>query len=151
MPDLSFHMALDIDPDDAADSSLLADGGWRIDDPKARVATLSDYRRYVIESDLEFSVAKQMYVRSQGGWFSDRSACYLASGRPVVAQDTGFGDDLTTGAGLLTYSDRAGAKSALHEVTADLPRHRRAARAVAAEHFDAPTVLGRVMARVGVG
>jgi hypothetical protein len=149
LPELSFRMALAIDPDDIADRSLLESSGWRLDDPRDLAGTLDGYRRYVADSDLEFSVAKQMYVRSRGGWFSDRSACYLAAGRPVVAQETGFSDHLPTGDGLVSFGDPDEAVSALREVTGDLPRHRDAARKIAEAYLDAPTVLRHVIDLVG--
>ncbi len=103
--DVDFELMLDIDPSDAADAERLLLGGWRLGDPFAAVGSVAGYQRYLQCSDLEFTTAKGMYVKSRGGWFSDRSACYLASGRPVVAQDTGFSHHLPVGAGLLAFRD----------------------------------------------
>jgi hypothetical protein len=149
LPGLSFRIALDIDPEDAADSSRLVADGWQLEDPRVQAGTLATYQDYVRESDLEFSVAKQMYVASRGGWFSDRSACYLASGRPAVVSETGFSASLPTGEGLLAFSDPDEAVQALDEVTGDLPRHRKAARGIAEEYLEAKRVLRRVVSSVG--
>jgi len=96
-------------------------------------------------------VAKSMYVRSQGGWFSDRSACYLASGRPVVAQDTGFADHLPAGVGLLSFATPDDAAACVAAVAGDWARHARAARDIALDCLDARHVLRSVLARCGVG
>jgi hypothetical protein len=150
-PALDFRLALDIDPGDAADSSMLEAGGWMLQDPRAKAGTVMDYRRFIAQSDAEFSVAKQMYVRSRGGWFSDRSACYLATGRPVVAQETGYSSHLPTGIGLIPFADPDEALDALREVTGDPVRHRKAARHLAEECFDARAVLHRLTKTIGVG
>jgi hypothetical protein len=150
-PGLDFRLALDIDPGDGLDSSLLQTNGWKLLDPRMEAGTACAYRRYLVDSDAEFCVAKQMYVRSQGGWFSDRSASYLACGRPVVAQDTGYSAHLPTGLGLVPFTDPDEALDALLEVTRDPARHRKAARHLAEECFDARRVLRRLTSRIGVG
>jgi hypothetical protein len=94
-------------------------------------------------------VAKNMYVETQSGWFSDRSICYLASGKPVLAQDTGLKDLYPVGAGLLTFRTPEEALAGVEEVEADYERHARAARAVAEERFDSDRVLSRLLARLG--
>ena len=103
------------------------------------------YRDYIAGSRGEFTVAKDQNVRLRSGWFSDRSATYLAAGRPVVTQDTGFGCALPTGAGLFAVNDIDEAAAAIEAIVADEPRQRRAARAIAAEHFDAGRVLGALL------
>src|SRR4051794_34519151 len=103
------ELALAIHPQEVHDLGALKAHGWRLVDPQAVAATPADYRRFVQGSKGEFGVAKSGYVASRSGWFSDRSACYLASGRPVVAQDTGFSQHLPTGAGLLAFDTAAGA------------------------------------------
>jgi glycosyltransferase involved in cell wall biosynthesis len=95
-------------------------------------------------------IAKNMYVASRSGWLSDRSICYLASGRPVVAQDTGISDLYPVGEGLLTFDDADGAATALDEVSHDYARHCSAARALAKEHFDSSVVLGRLLGKLGI-
>jgi hypothetical protein len=141
---LSFEMALDIDPADGIDASRLRTGGWRLSDPREVSGTPDDYRRYVRGSRAEFSIAKGMYVRARSGWVSDRTACYLASGRPALVQDTGLEDTLETGVGLLSFVTPEQAVAAAHAVDADWTRHARAARALAVEHFDSDRVLGRL-------
>jgi glycosyltransferase involved in cell wall biosynthesis len=90
-------------------------------------------------------------VASNSGWFSDRSACYLASGRPVVAQDTGFGRRLPTGEGLLAFSTVEEAVEALEQVNADYDRHAAAARRIAVDELDSANVLGDLLDHAGVG
>ncbi len=100
-------------------------------------------------SKAELCVAKSGYVISRSGWFSDRSACYLASGRPVVAQETGFGELLPTGEGLLAFTTVGEAAQAVAEIEAHPARHRAAARTLAEEHLDAGKVLSRLLERLG--
>ena len=106
------------------------------------------YRRFIQGSLGEIGIAKTGYVASRCGWFSDRSACYLASGRPVIAQDTGFGLTLPTGEGLLTFAGEDEAVAAADAILSDYPRHRRAARGFAEEHLDSDRVLGRLLEAV---
>jgi hypothetical protein len=94
-------------------------------------------------------VAKEMYVASRSGWFSERSACYLASGRPVLAQDTGLEGLLPTGEGLVTFSDLDDAAAGVEAITGDWQRHARAARDLAEKYFDSDVVLGRLLDVVG--
>jgi glycosyltransferase involved in cell wall biosynthesis len=96
----------------------------------------------------ELGVAKLGYVVSRSGWFSDRSACYLASGRPVIAQDTGFGRRLPAGEGLFAFSTADGVVAAIEELDRDYERHRVAAREVAVEHLDSDRVLGALLERL---
>jgi hypothetical protein len=146
--DSGFEYALEIHPDEIADIDRLRTGGWRLVDPLDVARDPFAYRRYIQESMVEFMVAKAMYVDSRSGWFSDRSACYLASGRPVVAQDTG--GDFACEAGLLTYIDADSAVAALEDVRGDYTRHSRAARAIAEARFDSDVVLSRLLDRLGV-
>lgn len=145
-----FELALAIHPDERADLAALAENGWGLVDPAAAAGTPAAYAGFVRRSRGELGVAKQGYVVSRSGWFSDRSAAYLASGRPVVAQDTGFGVGLPTGSGLLAFEDAASAAAAIEAVEADLDGHRRAAREVAAEHLDAARVLPALLERLAV-
>jgi hypothetical protein len=116
-------------------------GGWRIVDPLAVTRTTESYQTYLSQSYGEFCVAKHGYVSTRCGWFSDRSAGYLASGRPVVVQDTGFSDNLPCGRGLIAWRTPAEAIAAMERVNADFVAHCSAARAVAKEFFDAAKVL----------
>lgn len=142
----TFAYALDIDPVEVDDLDLLARGGWHLISPAAVAGTPGHYREFIQGSLAEFMVAKGMYVRSRSGWFSDRSACYLASGRPVIAQDTGRTE--AHSAGLLTFGTADEALGAVECVLADYPRHCRAAREIAEASFDSDLVLGRLVDRL---
>jgi hypothetical protein len=143
--------ALAIDSRECADLTALARGGWSLVDPAVVAGTPTSYRDFVRTSRGELSIAKSGYVASRCGWFSDRSACYLASGRPVVAQDTGFGRRLPTGDGLLTFTTPAEAVVALERVDADYDRHAAAARRIATDELDSAVVLGELLNHAGVG
>jgi hypothetical protein len=145
-----FELALGIHPDEAEDLRALRDNGWTLLDPDEVAGTPAAYAAFVRESKAELGVAKSGYVDSRSGWFSDRSAAYLASGRPVVAQDTGFGEVLPAGEGLLSFGDIDGAAAAVAAVESDYERHGRAARAIAEEHLDSRRVLPRLLERLAV-
>lgn len=147
--DAPFEIALDIDPADAADAERLRAGGWGLADAAAVGAELETYRAYLQGSLAEISIAKGMYVRSRGGWFSDRSACYLAAGKPVLAQDTGLGGHLPLDEGLLSFEDLDGAIAGAAAILAAPERHARAAREIAEEHFDSRRVLPALLERLG--
>jgi hypothetical protein len=123
--------------------------GWRTI-PSATVKDPPAYREYIRRSRGEFSVAKEQYVRTRSGWFSDRSVCYLAAGRPVVVQETGFSRHVPTGEGLLAFDDEDGALAALETVAAEPERHAAAARELAADVFAAEKVLGDLLTRIGL-
>jgi hypothetical protein len=140
-----FEFALSIDDAEVADLRLLAENGWARVDPQLVAGTPATYRRFVGTSTAEIGVAKSGYVVSRSGWFSDRSACYLACGRPVVAEDTGWTRSLPSGEGLLAYTDSADAAAAVQQVVARYDRHARRARTLACEYFDSRTVLPRLL------
>ncbi|MBU6276577.1 MAG: hypothetical protein KGQ61_08065 [Planctomycetes bacterium] len=140
--------ALAIHPAETADLAALRAHGWRWLDPATVCATPGDYRRFVQGSWGELAIAKQGYVVSRCGWFSDRSVCYLASGRPVIAHDTGFGSRLPVGHGLLAFTTVADARAAIDALAADYAGHRRAARELAAAVFDHRIVLPALLERV---
>jgi hypothetical protein len=119
----------------------LALHGWEVVPGREPSRTAWTYREFIRGSRAEFGVAKHGYVRTRGGWFSDRSVCYLASGRPVLVQDTGLGDWLPTGEGVVTFGDVPGAVRGIEAINADYGRHRRAARRLAEEVFAAGRVL----------
>jgi glycosyltransferase involved in cell wall biosynthesis len=144
------ELALDIDPADAKDREALLEHDWRLADPMVVAGDPQSYRRYIEASRAELMVAKGMYVDTRSGWFSERSIAYLASGRPVIAQDTGFSERYPCGEGLIAFSDVDGARQGIEDVCADWPRHSRAAREIAEEHFEAGRVLQRLMERLGV-
>jgi hypothetical protein len=143
-----FELALAVHPDEARDLEALRANGWKLLDPAALTDTPDAYREFVQGSWAEFGIAKSGYVVSGSGWFSDRSACYLASGRPVIAQDTGFGRRLPVGAGLLAFSGADEVVAAVEELESDYERHRTAARELAAEHLDSDRVLGSLLEAV---
>jgi hypothetical protein len=145
-----FLLALDIHPDDTHDLKALHRNGWTLTDPATAAGTPHAYREFVAGSFAELGVAKSGYVRSRCGWISDRSACYLASGRPVVAQATGFEKVLPTGQGLLAFTGLEDAVEAVRAVRTHSRRHRKAARALAEEHFDSDRVLASLLDRVSV-
>jgi glycosyltransferase involved in cell wall biosynthesis len=124
--------------------------GWRVRDALAFDVNGDEYRRYVAGSRGEFTVAKEQNVALRSGWFSDRSATYLAAGRPVVTQDTGFGAVLPTGAGLFPVTTLDEAVAAIERIEADYGRHRRAAREIARERFEATRVLGSLLDQLGI-
>ncbi len=125
---------------------LLAHKGWNLVDPNEVCPDLDGFRAYTETSKAEWGVAKNGYVRGQSGWFSERSARYLAAGRPVVVQETGFSDVLPVGEGILPFTTLAEAASAIREVERDYDRHAEAARAIAEQHFDSDTILARLVA-----
>ena len=108
------------------------------------------YRRYVQESMAEVMIAKNMYVETGSGWFSDRSICYLASGKPVLAQETGFTRRYDAGEGLVAFSDLDEAVAGAAEISGDYERHARAAREIAEAHFDSRKVLTRLGSELGI-
>jgi hypothetical protein len=130
-----------------APRELLAHKGWRVVHPEEACPDLDSYRRYIQSSHAEWSVVKNGYLASPSGWFSCRSACYLAAGRPVVLQDTGFSGVLPVGEGLLCFSDLGEAVSAIRDVEARYSWHRRRARELAEAYFDSAVVLQDLLAR----
>jgi hypothetical protein len=147
----TFELAFDIHPSERADLVSLAASGWSLSDPKAVAGDPWSYRAFIQGSRAEFMVAKGMYVGTQSGWFSDRSICYLASGKPVVAQDTGIRELLPMGEGILPFTSLEEACSAIGEIKDDYQRHGRAARKLAEEYFDSDRVLGDLLSALGVG
>ena len=144
-----FEVAMNVD-NVAGDPALLTTHGWQIVDPLAVSADPWRYRDYLQGSRGEFTVAKDMNVRLRSGWFSDRAACYLAAGRPVVEQDTGFGDILPLGSGLHAFRTVEDAADAVRLIEADYNGARAHATEVAREYFAAEKVLGRLLQEVGL-
>jgi hypothetical protein len=128
----------------------LATAGWKIRNSVAVTGSFDAFRCYIAQSRGEFSVAKQAYVATNSGWFSDRGAAYLASGRPVVMQDTGFSMHLPCGEGLFAVRTAEEAAGAIDEIDRDWERHSRAARDIARQFLDAPKVLGNFLREIGV-
>jgi hypothetical protein len=129
---------------------LLESKGWRLADAPTFSTDPWLYRDYVQASRGEFTVARDLNVRLRSGWFSERSACYLAAGRPVVTQDTGFGTVLPTGEGLFAFNTVDDILAALDVINSDYHRHSRAARAISEEYFKAETVLTKVLGDLGL-
>jgi GT2 family glycosyltransferase len=132
------------------DRELLEARGWRVRHALDFSIDLDAYRDYIRGSRAEFTVAKDQNVRLRTGWFSDRSATYLSSGRPVVTQDTGFGVALPTGEALFAISSVDDATAAIETIEADYPKARRSAFELARAHFDSSVVLGRLLDTLGV-
>src|SRR5260370_9729522 len=121
--------------------TLLREHGWDTVAAMSVSRTLWDYRQFVQRSKAEFGVAKHTYVATRSGWFSDRTECYLASGRPALVQDTGWAAHLPSGDGLLAFSTPDEALAGIDRINSNYPAHARRAAEIAREHFDAARVL----------
>jgi hypothetical protein len=128
---------------------VVRDAGWLVFDPAVCAHDARAYQDFIVASRGEFSVAKQTYVKANTGWFSCRSSCYLAAGRPVVTQDTAWSRRLPNGRGLLAFHDEESAVDALRQVESDPKTHSAAARAIAHEYFDSKRVLREMLDHVG--
>ena len=142
-------LALANRPEVAKDLSRLVAEGWQLVDPEYVAGTPDQHRDFIQGSLAEFAIAKSGYATSHCGWFSDRSVCYLASGRPVLAQETGFSAFLPTNEGLFAFTTEHDALSAMDTVVGDYVRHSRAAREIAEQYFDANIVLPTLLDRIG--
>jgi hypothetical protein len=147
-PAIGFTIAMD--PPDQAVRAQLGDAGWRIVDPGPISAGMDAYRDFIARSRGEFTVAKDIYVRPNSGWFSDRSVCYLAAGRPVITMRTGFSKFYPTGRGLFEFMTEDEALAGIDAICSDYRGHSRAAREIAREHFAADRVLSALMAATGL-
>ncbi len=145
-----FLVALAIHPGEVADIAELDRFGWRRLDPAQVAGTPRAYQDFIQGSKAEFGIAKSGYVLSRCGWFSDRSVCYLASGRPVIAQDTGFEPYVPAGAGLFAFETAEDVLAAIDAINGDYEKQRRAARDLAEEYFDSNKVLTRLLSLMGV-
>lgn len=123
--------------------------GWRLQDGHAVTVSFDSFAEYVVRSRGEFTVCKNAFVRTRSGWFGDRSAAYLASGRPVVMQGTGFSGHLPCGRGLFSVDSSEEAAAALDEINSRYEFHVRAARDIAMEYLDAPRVMGKLLSVLG--
>jgi hypothetical protein len=142
------QIVTDLDPEDP-ERLELEEHGWMVL-PTSRVAGPAQFQRYVLGSAGEFACAKGGYVGTRCGWFSDRSSRYLAAGRPVVLQATGFEDLLPTGEGLFAVADVEEAAAAITAIRRNPDRHSSAARALAEKHFDSDKILGGVLDQAGI-
>jgi hypothetical protein len=145
-----FLLALAIHSGEVADLRALAANRWQIVDPVRVAATPGAYQRFVQSSKGELGVAKTGYIVSRCGWFSDRSICYLASGRPVLAQETGFSRFLPTGEGLLAFENLEQALDGVDRLNTRYAEHARAARVLAETFFDSDKVLAALLVRLAV-
>jgi len=125
---------------------LFGDNGWEITDPMEANGTSARFRQFLAGSAGEIGIAKHGYVAARSGWFSERTCCYLASGRPAVVSDTGWPDWLPSGEGVFAYTTAAEAAQAIDAIRADPERHARAARKVVEEHFEAVDVCHALLA-----
>lgn len=146
----SFEIALDIGDADQADAQMMLDHHWRLVDPAVVAGSPDDFRRYVQGAAAEFSVTQGIYAETRCGWFSDRTTCFLASGKPTLVQDTGFSESLPTGEGLLAFTTLDDAVAGVAAIQRDYQAHAESARAIAEEHFDSDKVLGRMLDEVGL-
>ena len=137
----SFEIALDIDPADARDLEALRQHGWHVVDPKVTAADPCQFRSYVQTSAAECSVAKGIYTDTCSGWFSDRTVCYLASGKPALVQDTGFSRHYPADEGLVSFRTFDEAVAGAESIERNYDEHCRAARSIAEEYFDSDRVL----------
>ena len=142
-----FELALNIHADDAKDRAALESHGWRIVAPSVAQQP-EDFQKYIQRAGAEFSVAQGIYVQTQCGWFSDRTAAFLATGKPALVQDTGFRRHLPTGCGLLAFQTLDEAAAGAAEITARYGRHCAAAREIAAAHFDSRKILPQLLAEI---
>lgn len=131
-------------------NQLLQENGWRQKSTVALSADITAYKNYIQQSRAEFTVARDQYVRPNTGWFSDRSACYLAAGRPVITQETGFSKFIPTGQGLFAFKTMDDILAAVDTIESDYAGNCAAAREIAAEYFAAEKVVGSLMKRAGL-
>ncbi len=144
------ELAMGLTNIDPAVRRMLRSHGWRLIDAHPFTMDPWPYRDYVLASRGEFTVAKDQNVRLRSGWFSERSACYLAAGRPVITQDTGFDKFIPTGEGLFAFNTMDDILTAFEAISSDYARHSRAARALAEEYFGAETVLTKLLNDLGL-
>ena len=147
-PQSCFRMAM-LPPDDAVRQQVQG-AGWGLVDPRPVSAGMEAYQDFIAGSRGEFTVAKDIYVRPNSGWFSDRAVCYLACGRPVVTMQTGFTGYCPVGRGVFGYNTRTEALAAIDAIESDYARHSRAAREIAGECFDGRRVIGELIAEAGL-
>lgn len=153
LPELTgshFEIALAIHPADGRDLEALIRSGWSVVDPVLVAGEPSSFREYVRGSAAEFSVAQGIYVDTWSGWFSDRTARYLASGKPALVQETGFCERLPVGDGLVSFRTLGEAVAGAQRIARDYDLHSSTARSIAEEFFDSDRVLGELIEHAGV-
>ncbi|HEX3954970.1 MAG TPA: hypothetical protein VHW90_15440 [Stellaceae bacterium] len=147
-PQTCFRMAM-LPPDDTVRREVQT-AGWQLTDPRPISADMAGYQAFIAGSRGEFTVAKDIYVRPNSGWFSDRAVCYLAAGRPVVTMRTGFTSFCPTGHGLFDYATHDEALTAIDAIASDYPAHSRAARDMAGDYFSANRVIADLLRDAGL-
>ena len=148
--DAAFQVALNIHSAEQRDLTMLADNGWSLADPAVVACNPWVYRQYIQQSRAEFMATKGIYVDTCSGWFSERSICYLASGKPVLAQDTGIARLYPVGEGILTFRTPDEAAACVEKVQRNYEKHCRAARAIAEQVFDSDIVLNQLLDKLGI-
>ena len=149
-PEQQFEIALDIHPADGKDLGLLRQHGWRVVDPQGVARDVPSMQRYMQQSSAEFSVAQGVYVGTNSGWVSDRTICYLASGRPALVQDTGFSRNYDCGVGLVPFTTLEEALAGAADIRRNYAEHCEVARQIAVREFAAENVLGRLVEQIDV-
>lgn len=145
-----FQLALNIHADDSADLDRLRHDGWSIVEPATIAGDPWSYQSFIQDSDGEIMIAKNLYVDTRSGWFSDRSICYLASGKPVLAQDTGLRARYPSGEGLVWFNTLEEAIDGVAQIYLEYDHHAQAARNIAETYFDSDKVLGKLLSKLGV-
>ncbi len=149
-PGLQFDMVINppLNPESNFDKEAIRQSGWNLLSPGEVVPDFESYKNFILKSQAEFSIAKETYVKSQGAWFSGRSACYLAAGNPVVAQETGWSKFIPAGKGLFSFSDMDSAISSIKSIFADHADHAKAAKEIAFDFFDSDLVLNAMLSKL---
>lgn len=150
LPKTQFEVVVNkpLNKESTFDEMALTDLGWKILNPSETVSTATDYRNFIFNSKAEFAVAKETYVKANTGWFSCRSACYLAAGKPVIAEETQWSKFIPTGNGLFSFYSMEQAKNAIAEVEANYDKHSTAAMEIAHQVFDSSKVLSRLLEKI---
>ena len=148
--ELQFDMVINppLYPESDFDGEAIQELGWNLFSPDSVIPDFESYRKFIFQSKAEFSIAKETYVKSRGGWFSGRSACYLAAGNPVVAQETGWSKFIPAGKGLFSFSDMDSAISTVKSITTDYAYHAKAAKEIAHDFFESDLVLNAMLSQL---
>jgi hypothetical protein len=149
-PDATFELIVNTTKNEDAEAAMykLRDLGWSILDPNNCITNMNSYNDFIQQSYAEFSITKETYIKSNSGWFSGRSACYLAAGRPVITQDTTWSNYIPAGKGLFGCNDLESAKQAIIEINADYSLHSKSAKEIAHEYFDSAKILSDILETV---
>ncbi len=145
---VKLKLAMSIDPAEEPDLTALRANDWELVDPARLTSSPADYQDFIRSSRAELGIAKTGYVAASCGWFSDRSICYLATGRPVLAQETGFTGILPTGEGLIGFRDLDGIVEGIDAIESDYDRHSRRATEIAYEFFDSRKILTALIEKI---